>query len=219
MKLLKRGAEAELYLIDWFGYKAIKKIRIAKSCRVKVLDEYLRSYRTLNEAKLLINVKKVGVPVPTVFDVNINEYSITMEFIDGILLRDLLFKLNIMKIKELFTIIGTTVGKMHSNGFFHGDLTTSNIIVVDDSIFLIDFGLGGFSREIEVLGVDIHLMLRALESTHHEISTQCFEYFKDGYARHFYRYKEVFNKVGEIRKRGRYVIERRIKGLQNSIHF
>lgn len=217
MKLLKKGAEAELYLIDWFGYKAVKKIRVEKSFRVKELDIYLRRYRTSNEAKLLINVKKIKVPVPTVFDVDLNEHSITMEFLEGVSLKELIPQMNVERLKEVFMVLGNIVGNMHQNGFFHGDLTTSNIILVDQKIFLVDFGLGGSSKEIESFGVDIHLMLRALESTHHEISRECFEYFKSGYIESFNQYKAVFNKVNEIRKRGRYVTERRIRLSDNTI--
>lgn len=219
MELLKKGAEAELYLIDWFGCRAVKKIRIAKNYRVKELDLHLRRYRTSNEAKLLINVKKIKIPVPSVFDVDLNEFSITMEFLNGVPLKELMPQLNIEELREIFSSLGNIVGLMHENGFFHGDLTTSNVILVGQKLFLIDFGLGGMSKEIEFFGVDIHLLLRALESTHHELSQQCFQYFRDGYIASFSQYKVVFNKVNEIRKRGRYVLERRIRALNSSLYF
>jgi len=216
MKLIKKGAEAELYLINWFGYKAIKKVRVSKNYRIQSLDNFLRNYRTLNEAKMLINVKRINIPVPTVFDVFLEEFSIVMEFIDGKLLKDLIPQLDDEMLDEIFTNLGCIVGRLHENGFFHGDLTTSNVILVDKNIFLIDFGLGGVSQEIEAFGVDVHLMLRALESTHHEISQKCFEYFKNGYSSTFSKSKEVFSKVLEIRRRGRYVVERRVKATINS---
>ncbi|MCR6690927.1 MAG: Kae1-associated serine/threonine protein kinase [archaeon YNP-LCB-003-016] len=218
MKLIKKGAEAELYLIDWFGYKAVKKVRISKNYRIRSLDMFLRNYRTLNEAKMLINVKRINVPVPAVFDVDLEEFSIIMEFIDGKLLKDLIPQLDDKQLDEIFTNLGCIVGRLHENGFFHGDLTTSNVILVDKNIFLIDFGLGGSSQEIESFGVDVHLMLRALESTHHEISKKCFECFKNGYSSTFDKSKEVFDKVLEIRRRGRYVVERRVKADIDSLH-
>ncbi|MEM3615841.1 MAG: hypothetical protein QXX09_04240, partial [Candidatus Methanomethylicia archaeon] len=125
MKLISKGAEAELYLTNWFGIKAIRKIRTSKSYRIFRLDNQLRVFRTLNEARLLINVKKIGIPVPTVFDVDVNEYSIIMEYIDGILLRDMIPQLNLDKISEIFMLLGMFIGKLHDKGFYHGDLTTS----------------------------------------------------------------------------------------------
>lgn len=211
MKLISKGAEAELYLINWFGIKAIRKIRTSKSYRIFRLDNQLRVFRTLNEARLLINVKKIGIPVPTVFDVDVNEYSIIMEYIDGILLRDMIPQLNLDKLSEIFMLLGMFIGKLHDKGFYHGDLTTSNVFLVNNNLVLIDFGLGGVSHEFEAFGVDIHLMLRALESTHHDIAPYCFSQFRDGYSTSFCDWEIVFNKVEDIRKRGRYVIERRVR--------
>ncbi|RLE51416.1 MAG: Kae1-associated kinase Bud32 [Candidatus Methanomethylicota archaeon] len=211
MKLIKKGAEAYLYLDDWYGIKVIRKVRISKQYRVKIFDNYLRKSRTLNEAKLLFSAKSIGVPVPAVFDVDVTNSTIIMEFIPGVLLRDYLPQASNKELRQLFEVIGKYVGLLHSNGIFHGDLTTSNMILCNGKPFLIDFGLGGFSKEIEHLGVDIHLMLRALESTHYKVINECFSAFIKGYSQVFNKYNLVLRKVKEIRLRGRYVIERRVK--------
>ena len=50
MLLLKRGAEAELYLDTWYGRKVVVKRRVKKGYRIRELDEEIRSYRTSHEA-------------------------------------------------------------------------------------------------------------------------------------------------------------------------
>jgi tRNA A-37 threonylcarbamoyl transferase component Bud32 len=47
-KLLKRGAEASLFLADWHDRKAVIKIRVPKRYRPKALDDQIRSYRTIH---------------------------------------------------------------------------------------------------------------------------------------------------------------------------
>ena len=45
------------------------------------------------------------------------------------------------KIVELSKEIGTLVGMLHKNGIMHGDLTTSNFILFQNTVYVIDFGL------------------------------------------------------------------------------
>jgi len=61
------------------------------------------------------------------------------------------------------------------------------------------------------MGVDLHLMLRALESTHYGIAEDCFRSVVEGYSSVFDMADRVLKKVEEIRLRGRYVSERRRK--------
>jgi len=209
--LLKKGAEAYLYIDDWFGFKVIRKVRVPKSFRVSILDEQLRRFRTVNEAKLLIESRRCGVPTPIVFDVDLLKTTIVMEFIEGELLRDLLPSLSKVERKSICRKIGEYIGLLHSNGIVHGDLTTSNMILLDGKVYFIDFGLGEFTREVEAMGVDLHLMLRALESTHYSLAEECFRSVVDGYSSVFNMAERVLRKVEEIRMRGRYISERRRK--------
>lgn len=211
MRLLKKGAEAHLYIDEWFGFRVIRKIRVPKRFRVKILDDQLRRMRTVNEAKLLLEARLHGVPTPIVFDVDVARATIVMEFIDGKLLRDLLPILSELERRRICRRIGEYIGLLHSNGMVHGDLTTSNMIFLGDKIYFIDFGLGEFTREIEAMGVDLHLMFRALESTHYSIAGDCFRSVIDGYCSVFNMGERVLEKMREIRMRGRYVSERRRK--------
>jgi len=107
--------------------------------------------------------------------------------------------------------IGTLIGQLHTHGIVHGDLTTSNMILTPfNKIFLVDFGLGEYSEELEIRGVDLHLMKRALQSTHHKSAKQCFEAIMNGYAKTVGKETaaKVLGKIHEIEHRGRYVEER-----------
>ena len=89
MELLYQGAEAKIYLDKG---KVIKE-RIKKDYREEELDIFLRKTRTKKEAKLLSDVKRLGLKVPIVY--NVEKFSIDMEFIDGIILKNKLNNLNL----------------------------------------------------------------------------------------------------------------------------
>jgi TP53 regulating kinase-like protein len=101
---------------------------------------------------------------------------------------------------------------MHRHGVIHGDLTTSNMILdLEGKIFLVDFGLGEKSTEVEARGVDLHLMKRALQSTHYQFAEECFRKVMAGYSAVLggEDAEKVSEKIREIERRGRYVDERK----------
>ena len=213
-RLIKKGAEAHLYLINWFGRKAIKKIRVPKYYRDRRLDEMIRLFRTKREAKMLVDVKKIGFPSPVLYDYIPNQYTIVMEFIEGKLLRDAIKsgELNDNELREIFYQIGVYVAKLHGHKMVHGDLTTSNIFVLEDlSVVFIDFGLGEYNASLEDFGVEIRVFDSAIKSTHYEKYEIIFNSFKEGYLDSFDLGETVFKKFEEISKRGRYVAERRVR--------
>jgi Kae1-associated kinase Bud32 len=206
LTLVKRGAEAELRRGNWLGYDAIFKKRTPKTYRNSDLDRFIRSTRTSLEAKLLSESRRLGVPTPIVYLVDMGSSEIVMSHIDGVPLKKLIPWFGSVEIRRVFKEVGRLVGKLHRGGIVHGDLTTSNMIMKDGSIFFIDFGLGEYASSIEARGVDIHLMRRTLESSHHEVSKQAYSSFITGYFEEFGDgAKDVVRRVGEIRRRGRYV--------------
>ena len=210
--LIKKGAEARLYLEEWHGRKVIVKTRFPKKYRPSELDEQIRVYRTAHESQLLHEAKLAGVPTPTIFLVDISNAAITMEFIGGKQVKQLLDKISTEERKKLCIKIGELVGKLHGQGVIHGDLTTSNMILnADDKVFLVDFGLGEKSIELEGKGVDLHLMKRALQSTHYKFAEECFQNVIDGYSKVLgpEETTKVLEKIKQIELRGRYVEERR----------
>jgi len=205
MEIIKRGAEAILY-IDYFeGMKVLVKERMKKSYRLEALDKKLRVERTRREANLMREARKVGVNTPQIFHVDEENCRIIMEFIDGKRLKDILDSWNEEKIERTFVEVGKCVGKMHSADIIHGDLTTSNILVKDDTIYFIDFGLGYFSKRIEDKGTDLNLFKEAIRATHPRLLNLCWQNIVIGYKQTFAEWEKVLKKVDEIEKRARYV--------------
>jgi TP53 regulating kinase-like protein len=212
MKLLKKGAEASLFLADWHGRKVVIKERLPKRYRPAELDAKIRGYRTAHEPQLMHEAKKAGVPTPTIFLVDMRDAAITMAFVEGKQVKQVLTDVSRKERQELCVKIGRLIGKLHRHGVIHGDLTTSNMILnAEGKIFLVDFGLGEKNKELEARGVDLHLMKRALQSTHYRFAEECFKHVLKGYSAVLGREdaEKVFGKIREIGRRGRYVDERK----------
>jgi TP53 regulating kinase-like protein len=210
--LLKKGAEASLFLSDWHGRRVITKVRIPKRYRPEALDKQIRSYRTVHEPQLIHEAKAAGVPTPLIYLVNLPDASITMEFIEGKQVKQHLNKASKVERKNLCIKIGELVGKLHKEGLIHGDLTTSNMILnPEGKIFFVDFGLGEKNIELEAKGVDLHLLKRALQSTHYMFWEECYQAVLLGYSSVLSEdlAEKVYEKIREIERRGRYVEERK----------
>ncbi|NIW11922.1 MAG: Kae1-associated serine/threonine protein kinase, partial [Gammaproteobacteria bacterium] len=174
--LLKKGAEASLYLEEWQGRKVIMKRRLPKAYRLSTLDETIRVHRTVHEPQIIHRAKEAGVPTPTIYLVDIANANIIMEFIEGKQVKQILNDLSQAERISLCRHIGALIGRLHSHGIVHGDLTTSNMILTPHGkVFFVDFGLSERSNELEARGVDLHLMKRALQSTHYRYAKECFE--------------------------------------------
>ncbi len=206
--LLKKGAEASLFLKNWHGRKVIVKMRFPKRYRPAELDEKIRTYRTAHETQLMHEAKRAGVPTPRIFMVDIKNSVITMEFVEGRQVKQVLPHVPRKEKQEICAQIGMLIGKMHKSCVVHGDLTTSNMILYGEGkIFLVDFGLSEKTSEVEARGVDLHLMKRALQSTHYQFAEDCFKHVRKGYSLVLgeEESKRVFEKIREIELRGRYV--------------
>ncbi len=188
--MIASGAEAVISLEG----DTIIKSRIQKRYRLREIDENLRRERTRTEARLISEARRCGVPTPVIRDVV--DFEIRMEYINGTALKNIITP-------ELSERTGELVGRLHTCGIVHGDLTTSNILFKDGKLFLIDFGLAYLDKSIEARGVDIHVLFQTYESTH-ENHEELIEAFKRGYSRTFRDAKEVIERVKEIEARGRY---------------
>ena len=210
-KLLRKGAEANLYYGSWFGSEAIFKHRVPKKYRLEELDKRIRTKRTLNEARALIRVKKYGLNCPQVYEIDVESSTIVMKYIKGDKLKDVFGKMDDSKKIKLFRKIGSFIAKLHQNGHVHGDITTSNMIVTnDDELFLIDFGLHDYSDSIEDKSVDLHLFKRVLISSHGEDYEACYAAFLEGYMEEYSNAQldesaSIIKNIAVIETRGRYV--------------
>ncbi|MBN1503024.1 Kae1-associated serine/threonine protein kinase [Candidatus Woesearchaeota archaeon] len=194
MKLMARGAEAEIYEDT---NKIIKK-RVKKSYRIPALDEKLRKFRTRREAKVIQKLPD-QIPKPMLIKLDDKNTALEIENIKGDKVRDVLDK-NVKLCKE----IGRLLAVMHNSNIVHGDLTTSNMILSNGRIFFIDFGLSFFSDKIEDKAVDLHLLKRALESKHYKIYKKAFELVLEGYKEKSNDYENIIKRLEKVESRGRY---------------
>jgi TP53 regulating kinase-like protein len=211
MILLKRGAEADLYFMEWYGLNVVIKRRVSKAYRVSPLDLEIRRFRTVHEAQLIHSAKAAGVPTPAIYSVNPNDMEIIMSYIDGQIVKEVLDVIDEDARLQICRKIGNLISKLHTSGIIHGDLTTSNMVLTrTGEVSLIDFGLGDFSGELEERGVDLLLAKRALYSTHINSAEKCFKALCEAYEDEVGEKEAlaVFKRVKEIERRGRYVPER-----------
>jgi len=89
MKLIKKGAESDIYQTKWQHSKAILKIRKVKNYRNSSLDTKIRKQRTIKESQMISYAKTFGIPTPLVYFVNLEKSSIIMQEIPGMPIHDL----------------------------------------------------------------------------------------------------------------------------------
>ena len=75
------GAEAEVWSGLWMGKPAVRKLRRNRHGAID-LEKRLGYRRMLSEARILIRIKSSGLPVPAIWDVDLENGRIVMEKID-----------------------------------------------------------------------------------------------------------------------------------------
>lgn len=160
LTLLQQGAEAKIFLDE--KNNLILKNRISKSYRHPGLDKQIIKQRIKAEAKLLIKSAKV-IDVPLILEKDFKKssldltnsqrrsptksaskqpisrhkvsgnYQIKMPFINGKKLSEHLDKFPLKEQKQIMKLIGTSIAKLHKEDIIHGDLTTSNMILVSNN--------------------------------------------------------------------------------------
>ncbi len=199
----KPGAEALILKSNFLGYPSIRKIRIKKGYRVYDLDLSLRKERTKREAKLMHDARILGINVPHIFDVDLENFTIEMEFIEGKNLREIFNDLNDNEKNFVSDEIGRYLATLHSNDLTHGDMTTSNIIYRDRKIYFIDFSMGEINSDIEYKGDDLHLLKESFKSSHYNF-LQYFDRIIYSYRKNYNGANLVIEKMADIERRRRY---------------
>lgn len=202
MRLLKKGAEGDIYLTKFEAGVAILKTRKKKPYRHPHLDSRIRKQRTIRESIILSEAKSFGIMTPLVYRVNPNDCTILMQQIDGVLVRNLVG----VKLNSACVEIGKITATLHKNGVVHGDLTTSNFISKQNKIYAIDFGLAQKSTRTEDHAVDLRLFKEILGSAHVDVMDSLWNAFLKGYKLVVgsERFNKVLDHVSVIESRGRY---------------
>jgi TP53 regulating kinase-like protein len=207
------------------------KERFSKAYRHPDLDAKLTKSRCRSEAKILEKcTTKSKIRVPKV--IRISPPDLYLEYFIGpsvkaylqeerqkdqkqkkeqngedvVVVATTIIKSNIL---DLAQQMGQLVGRLHNIGIVHGDLTTSNMMVLevngdssnknetnnddkkDDGsssslssfeVALIDFGLSKSTFSVEEQAVDLYVLERALLSTHPELPENFFDHILEKYS-------------------------------------
>ena len=206
-ELKAKGAESDIYEAKWLGRDAIVKQRVSKSYRIGEIDDAIRRHRTKSEAKILSDVKKTGVRTPILYDINLNEKYIVMEKINGPLVKDIMHDVPVDIRKKLAYAIGENIRLFHDADIIHGDLTGSNMILMDgvssdnfsNNLAIFDFGLGKYSDLLEDKAADLLVLKKSFQSIDYDIATESFNWILEAYGS-----LKISDKIEDIESRGRY---------------
>ncbi len=208
VKLLYRGAEADVFRGEWCGQPAVYKMRKPLLYRLPELDKLIRSQRTVHEAQMIHQSKLAGVSAPYLYYLSPPEALLVMEYIEGKRLKTLLLEAGLTRgrVEALGEEFGRSIARLHAAGIMHGDLTTSNVIVDGDALSLIDFGLAIHSQRLEDQAVDLRLIKETLTGAHNSVSKPFMQSLLSGYASVLGRARAeaATKKLAEIERRGRY---------------
>jgi len=189
LKKIAEGAEADIYTLNFFGIDSVMKFRRPKPYLVKEIEESLRSVRTKTEARILSKASAITNAPKPLF---VSKYGIIMEKLPG---------LQASKMPSLGSAnaerAALILAKLHNVGIIHGDFTKANLLVSNDMLSVIDFGLSYFSSSPEDMAFDVLLVKRSISNS---------EYirFRAQYSKSCFKSKVVLNKLEEIERRGRY---------------
>lgn len=202
---LGRGAEAVLFKQE----QQVVKKRVKKGYRHPKIDRQLRQDRTDLELKLLEKARRAGVNVPQAE--RKSDYELSLDFLPGQELKQVLNEQaagNSNKreadYRHYLRQAGEAVAKLHARDVIHGDLTTSNLFVVENRLYLIDFGLGFFSQREEDKATDLNLLRQDLQAAHPSLAEESFQAFKGSYKNNYEQGKKILERLKDVESRGRY---------------
>jgi TP53 regulating kinase-like protein len=203
-RLIRRGAEADIFLGRWLDEPAVFKVRTRRPYLHEELDKRMRAARTIHEAELLSASKSLGVTTPIVLHVDPKASTIVMQYLEGPRLKELLS--GTQPSVELCGVMGFHLARLHLNNVVHGDPTTSNFILSGGRLAVVDFGLSHRSGAVEDLAVDLHLVKEVFHSAHSSLSRAALEAFREGYSQEGGSAfaERIWRRVVDIERRGRY---------------
>jgi len=132
-KTLAQGAEATITLTPsptTLHKNIVTKNRTKKSYRLPQLDEKIRKSRTKSESKILIKSSEI-INTPQVLKTD--KFQIQMQHIPGERLSETLNQKPKQEQIQIIKQIAEQIAKLHDNNIIHGDLTTSNTLLLSNS--------------------------------------------------------------------------------------
>lgn len=202
---IKRGAEASIWKMELFGKKCVAKILEKKIWRPEPLDLELRKERIQNEIRTNKRCVWLGIPTSTLVFVDADNFIIVTEELTGGTIKEMIYnidKYSEEKVSQYLMSVGKIISDLHNNGVIHSDLTTSNFMIHNDTVRVIDFGLSFPSETPESKAVDLYILERAFYSTHPG-KDELLNIIFSSYYSNIHKAAEIRKKLDEVRQRGR----------------
>jgi TP53 regulating kinase-like protein len=230
--LIKQGAEAKVYAVELVKATegraeetVLLKHRFPKTYRHPTLDGQLTRNRLTFEARSLTRALKAGVRVPVLKALDLEHGWLMLEWIAGKSLREWLDVHQQRadsrdEMEAVLSEVGQQIAKLHRADIVHGDLTTSNMMLLSPAssagarpqVVMIDFGLSTVTSLVEDKAVDLYVLERAFLSTHSDPSNTAlthssplFEIVLAAYAACLspLDWKALHTRLANVRMRGR----------------
>jgi TP53 regulating kinase-like protein len=205
-----------IWQVEELGRQVILKHRFPKTYRLPELDAQLTASRLRQEVRIIIRARKMGIRTPALLRVGLDEGYIVMEKINGVTMKQALLTPGLLSAeerKDVLDTLGAMIAKLHDGDVVHGDLTTSNVMLVQNEqegqgrqaflVYLIDFGLGQFSKLSEDRAVDLYVLERSFSSAHACDGEKMFEQLMESYRSTSKNWSSTWNKLADVRSRGR----------------
>lgn len=207
-KFITKGSEAFIFLGEFLGKKVIIKERRPKKYRQIDLDIKIRLERLKLESRILNTLLNSSIPAPALIGAYPEKFLLIIEYVNGGTLGQFLENNPMNKAKlidDFFYQIGILAGRLHELNIIHGDLTIYNIIVDEDELVLIDFGLSFISDDIEAFATDIYTFESTLRAFNPKRAENWFSLFLKGYINEYSKAELVLQQLQDILSRGRYI--------------
>lgn len=204
---IKRGAEASIWKMTLYGKKCVAKVQEPKLWRAHQLDEYLRSQRLQNEARTNLKCMRLAIPIAPILYIDRPTHTLVMEEMNGGSVKQAIFDMkegdeSNPKIIQMLKEMGQIVAHLHDNEVIHSDLTTSNFMIHNGKVHVIDFGLSFASGQAEDKAVDLYVLERAFNSSHPG-KEALLQIIFDSYIETSQKSAEVMKRLKKVRSRGR----------------
>ena len=233
-ELRYQGAESRLYFGLHQNNRCVIKHRFLKQYRHPILDKKLTKERTKRERRMIEKIQTKSIQLSPYMPKVVwsDDGTILMtEIADCETLFNVIER-DVTQAPDSAPLIGECVAELHNIGIIHGDLTTSNLLLVprrkdasdeipskrikpnkisEEShiVIPIDFGLSTGSNHPEEKAVDLWVLERALLSTHFSDSS-FFNLVLDSYIEHLddktcqpSGKHKIIERLREVRARGR----------------
>ncbi|XP_027200462.2 TP53 regulating kinase [Dermatophagoides pteronyssinus] len=186
-KLLFQGAESRVYEGNYQSKQAILKERFPKRYRLDELDKKLTKERIRAEIKAYTKLStksaaELSKALPSILfsdDRHIILTRIENACTLNMFIAECELEQQSDSIRQALLALAKLIAQIHSTGLIHGDLTTSNFMVIKQqqppiTIVPIDFGLSYSSNTDENRAVDLYVLERAVQSTHPNVDMNIF---------------------------------------------